>query len=410
MRIDDKNIVMEASCPSKYGNQDIKEYCESFLTDLRHDVWLMTPVTDSANNVTYKNVFCAACNNHSLKNIDFWELHPSCFEKSSGVQYSWKEDEGKDTNIISKLYPRKFGYWKYRLKGKPTNYVICFLHPKLTREKSHHLRCCEPFCGSKRNLKILPADPCSWMEEPNALARTAEEYQPAPIILNSLDKSEPIPKFSRCDDQHLQLENQKLYDILCTDGKARCKFKLGHCSQFLKSNSSFDDPSVADLERYFFNHSHIVVCGPEVNDSISCTWMYYTLSVLLFFMRAAIAGLIVHELVFLWLPAKSTMDKNLGGLGLTLLIQNVCALYGGRQSCRIITLIWHYCMLSSFTWILIFSYDCWLSLHQLFKVYQLIGEYDLWQFIIYFAVSQVGGSMCTFSPIQQETSNPLAWT
>lgn len=391
----DNNVPMVAFCPLNYENADIKKYCETTQTDLFHDVWLITPVDDSETETgeTYKNVFCAACNGRPLTNVSFWKLLPSCIETKTGTTFCLKDENRNYGSIFTNLFPRKIGYWKYRSGNTPVEDLICFLHST----KDVFLRPGNPSsCGCK----------CTKMEEspsfmPNNTNNTRSENsstessdfipKPEPLSLDCLqssidvnlnDKNLPSPRFSRCNDG-LRRQDKILYDILCTENK--CKHYLVDSTKFKYYPKSMTS-NMKKIENF----------EAEVNDSIKHTWVAVIYTILLFILRTAVVGLIIHELIFLWLPAKSTLDKNLGSLGFTLLIQNLCALYDSQKkilSCRIVASIWHYSMLSSFTWVLILSYDCWLSLRQLFQLYDLIGEYDQMQFLIYFAVSQVGKSM-----------------
>ena len=51
--------------------------CDVPFLDLSH--WF---VTSTANNYTYRNVYCAMCNGEKTEDLDFWDLEMDCSDPS----------------------------------------------------------------------------------------------------------------------------------------------------------------------------------------------------------------------------------------------------------------------------------------------------------------------------------------
>ena len=64
--------AMFSSCPQQNTNKNLESLCTSPKVDL----FRMLPVSDLQNRVTYKNVFCASCNQAS--NLTYWNFSASC--------------------------------------------------------------------------------------------------------------------------------------------------------------------------------------------------------------------------------------------------------------------------------------------------------------------------------------------
>ena len=64
--------AMSSSCPQHNTNKNLESLCTSPKVDL----FGMLPVSDLKNRVTYKNVFCASCN--QAGNLTYWNFSASC--------------------------------------------------------------------------------------------------------------------------------------------------------------------------------------------------------------------------------------------------------------------------------------------------------------------------------------------
>ena len=64
--------AMSSSCSQHNTNKNLESLC----TSPKADLFGMQPVSDLQNRVTYKNVFCASCNQAS--NLTYWNFSASC--------------------------------------------------------------------------------------------------------------------------------------------------------------------------------------------------------------------------------------------------------------------------------------------------------------------------------------------
>ena len=69
---DNDGYAMFSSCPQHNTNKNLKSLCTSPKVDL----FRMLPVSDLQSRVTYKNVFCASCN--QATNLTYWNFSASC--------------------------------------------------------------------------------------------------------------------------------------------------------------------------------------------------------------------------------------------------------------------------------------------------------------------------------------------
>lgn len=222
------------------------------------------------------------------------------------------------------------------------------------------------------------------------------------------DAEQTRPEFSKCDEDL----PEELYELLCLQpkGKAKkCKFIVEPCdlSKHRAVSENFNFNSEMDMERYKINSTTIYTCGPALV-MVQDTWVHDLLFLLLLLLRALLVGLVIYFLLFCWLPNKSTFDKGLTTLAVSLLLQCVCVLNSSQEneawvSCRVLAILWHYSMLCSSSWILILSYDYWLNLYQIFSIYELVDEYDLLQYLVYLLLSQLIPAVATGAALFWDT-------
>lgn len=76
-----RSYEMVAKCPPSYTNKDLKERCEKqfdYFADSSEDFTDIVPVTDNATEVSFKNVYCAVCNNITEDDIIKWGTNVVC--------------------------------------------------------------------------------------------------------------------------------------------------------------------------------------------------------------------------------------------------------------------------------------------------------------------------------------------
>ena len=76
-----KSYEMVAKCPSSYKNKDLKERCEKrfdYFADSSEDFTDIVPVADNATEVSFKNVYCAVCNDITEDDVIKWGTNVVC--------------------------------------------------------------------------------------------------------------------------------------------------------------------------------------------------------------------------------------------------------------------------------------------------------------------------------------------
>ncbi|KAK7601659.1 hypothetical protein V9T40_009100 [Parthenolecanium corni] len=417
-------VYMKTACPSSWNSSTaIRENCEStnpMLLTL--DVWITTPVTDLQTNITYRNMFCAFC--HQVYEFDFWKLGLTC---SPSANEPSQVPLHLDENILSKLHINDASpdSWIYDTPDNATYH--CLYHGKV--EEDTYLRYCVPSVVDSCSPNWLGSPNCSTytsyafvdnkvFKNPDCLAcnnvsKPATCIHPSPKHLNStltvniLNKN--IMKIPRC---HEIPGNASAYEIICPTEKPAIK-EITECS----SNSNkclidgyFDissdinfldnvtihvksrDMTFNDSEYLKVNNSFIYVCGHEIPRTV-LQQIYDTVDdwVSEILIKLSIVCLVLHLFFFQQLPEmKNLSGKNLAVFCFMLLIALLGFEIGPRlPRCEILAVVLHYSLLSCFTWMLIMSYDCWLSLYRATKKFRAAGGKHSNKFLIYCALSNI---------------------
>ncbi|CAF3691288.1 unnamed protein product [Adineta steineri] len=81
-------IWMRTECLSIYIGSQVDVQCRNLNNQLFNDnPILFIPVTSLQTNITYRNYYCAYCNNDINKNIQSWEYKPFCYGDGSENDY-----------------------------------------------------------------------------------------------------------------------------------------------------------------------------------------------------------------------------------------------------------------------------------------------------------------------------------
>ncbi|KAL5009139.1 hypothetical protein ScPMuIL_014720 [Solemya velum] len=71
-------FYMINKCPAEYKIGQMMERCEIEYGNLRPDITNILPVTSLRTNLTYRNAFCAICNNEFVADFLYWETELIC--------------------------------------------------------------------------------------------------------------------------------------------------------------------------------------------------------------------------------------------------------------------------------------------------------------------------------------------
>ncbi|CAC5407114.1 unnamed protein product [Mytilus coruscus] len=75
---DSTSVLMVDTCPS-FADNKTKYLCEKKNDDLIDQIQNL-PVTDSRNNLIFRNMYCALCHNETKENIRKWQLEIQCLD------------------------------------------------------------------------------------------------------------------------------------------------------------------------------------------------------------------------------------------------------------------------------------------------------------------------------------------
>ncbi len=98
------SVWMRTEClPIYYGSQVFNQ-CQNFHNQSFDDnPILFIPVTSLQTNITYRNYYCAYCNNDINENIQFWEYKPFCYGDGSEKSYLTLNDDDQVQYYIHNL-------------------------------------------------------------------------------------------------------------------------------------------------------------------------------------------------------------------------------------------------------------------------------------------------------------------
>jgi hypothetical protein len=81
-------IWMRTECLPMYVGSQVDIECRNLNNQTFNDnPILFIPVTSQQTNITYRNYYCAYCNNDRNDNIQFWEYKPFCHGDGSEKDY-----------------------------------------------------------------------------------------------------------------------------------------------------------------------------------------------------------------------------------------------------------------------------------------------------------------------------------
>lgn len=421
-------VYMKTSCPLSWNSsKEVQDNCES--TDpmlLAFDVWLITPVTDLTTNITYRNMFCAFC--HQVYEFDFWKLGLTCSPSQSEPSLV---PLVLDKSILSKLqvndsFPNS---WVYMSPDNAT--YLCLYHGKVTEDT--YLRYCVPSvvdscsanwtapseCSTYTSFTFVDYQAyrnpdcltCNYISQPPTCSRPPAKHSNSTLTVNILNKD--IMKIPRC--QQIP-RNASAHELICPSEKSTEKAAtkvMSECSSstfqclidgYFDIASDIDfldnvtiyiksrDMSFNESEYAIVNKTFLYVCGREIPRTLLQQiydqvddWVSEIL------IKLSIICLVLHLIFFQQLPEmKNLSGKNLAFFCLMLLIALLGFEIGPRlPSCQILAVVLHYSLLSCFTWMLIMSYDCWLSLYRATKKFRAAGGKHSNKFLMYCFLSNI---------------------
>lgn len=382
-----ESIYMVDTCKSSWRVEKISKYCLSGnLANNSQDIFLQIPVLSRTTNITYKNVFCALCNDD--KTFNFWEVavQPVVASPTSSNE--------------SNTFLREKDFWKNFTNGLIDKYNV---HASMPEELSLNVRHCS--CANAN-----PSKSCETCRLPSS---TKETDYPAVIHI----KVENIPFVRICrqippdnsasktlcqrnsanhdDEPSHPTELSYSYIDECfyetIDGKLCLINSFFESHQFevmdedtvfvYKYNSNF-----SSSEWIFQTNTSIYLCGTSIPQSPRQRWfsnVNSTLSTL--FISASIVFLMLHLIMY---GTTKKMRYPLGRIiscysGTLLVTFTLFEITDYLSSCKIVAALLHYLFLSCFAWLVVASFDCWRTVTTPTRIRNTEKENSFKRFLIY---------------------------
>ena len=182
--------VVINGCP---GNTEASSATvRAYVTDAKTDLFKSLPVFDHVTNLTYKNYFCAKCNQAS--NLTFWRVEAKCDHSvanntsssnviSSCDQFKFKPNESKQSRLCILRRPRIYTcslksdhkVWK-TIEDLCKAYLLPVCYERSQHDNPHCVLCsrmpsdmnayCSSFCGVREGLTdVKPRPPLGYIFE-----------------------------------------------------------------------------------------------------------------------------------------------------------------------------------------------------------------------------------------------------
>lgn len=425
---------MIKSCPDSWNDTSITKQClAQNTTIISYDSLLKIPVTSTENGITYGNVFCAICNEETK--YKFWSVGFT-YEyvatsanvdviNSSGIdvsEYSTTEDRNITIlDIKNNLSFNETGemFWSSNVNG---SFHKLYLQEKLPSELTS-VRFCVPdavhtcpdnsSCGTNtsyvyyadRTYKNVYCARCNNVTGP--LEGCAKYYKEVDNNVIEIAVEEAILPIPHC---HEIPADSAAHALLCEKeedapppdscyGVAKATKKLCYINGYYylsRKDFYFIDNETIFLHEYdsefpfaewaFIDEDKIYVCGTTIPRTKYQRIMNFINSVTTeILIKVSMICILLHLLAFTQLSELQNLSgKNLASFCVALLSAFLLFDVGPwLPSCEMVAIAEHYCFLSCFTWMLIMSYDVWLSLYRATSQFRTSGGKHGTKFLLY---------------------------
>lgn len=219
------SVWMRTECLPIYRGSQVENFCRNGLNETFNDnPILFIPVTSLRTNITYRNFFCAYCNNDMKKDIQFWEYKPFCY------------GDGSENSYLTLNSEEQVDYYIHNLTKNCTKKTILYPHERGSSTPSAFIRPCKQSLPS-----ICPIGTPKDLAENCSSFGTAYRYVP---------RSDMIYRNSYCA-QCQAMEN--LENLTCLDPALRSStFPMTQIR--INPLSILFDPIL--LQRYLNNQSN----------------------------------------------------------------------------------------------------------------------------------------------------------
>ena len=421
------SVWMRTECLPIYHGSQVENFCRNWQNETFNDnPILFIPVTSLQTNITYRNFFCAYCNNDMKKDIQFWEYKPFCYGDGSENSYLTLNTEEQleyyihnlTKNCTKKtiLYPHERGSSIPSVFIRPCKQSLPSICPLGTPEdlaencssfgtayryvprsdiiyrNSYCAECYAPdglenitcFDSALRSstfpMTQIRINPLSILFDPILLQRYLNNHNNSQLIY-SIDYN-----CSKSDELYNLIE-KRCSQISQTHGELILSMKCSHLMETsLQSNEtiSYDNGSLYLInlsfylskdQYYYLQNDRILFCGDSwlsisKPSSVSLTFPFYRDILSMICTSISLLCLLIFIVVFFMISSLHNLP------GKCLLLLSISLFLGQltfisisnfpqyHSLCLISSILIHYFYLASFLWLLIISINIYSAFHQ----------------------------------------------
>lgn len=405
------HVWMRTKCLSNYIGSPSDNLCRNLNNEtFTNNPLLYIPVTSLQTNITYRNYFCAYCNNDANDNIQFWEYRTFCGANGTGSDYMTLSKEEQVNYYIHNLtrscsktiyYPHIRGYLQpsvFIRACKRSLPPICpagtsidlarncsLSAPAYRYDNTANVIYHNPYCAECNNLnnhKITCFDPnrvsgvtvtvqrvypLSILFDPNLVKRYLNsDFETNSTIQTIYSLSYKCTK----SDELYNLFLKKCSRITNSNKEIIISMKCSHPRQTLENYLQYNNGSLYLTEQsilltkdqyVFINDRHIVFCADQWKQIFQPKLPFYRSILSIICSSISLLCLLIFAISFWLIPSLHNLPgKCLLFLSISLFIGQLTFISTSdliqySSICFISAILIHYFYLSSFFWLLIIA-------------------------------------------------------
>lgn len=408
-------------CPATWSNSQIRDACEN--PDDR-DGMLGNPVTSRSTGLAYRNTFCAACNDDAADPI-IWDTRLVCDGPTDVT------GNGSDKiAVLDTLRYSENGRWtvEYQSKLYDCNPVVVppvavhfrSCHPNLVdtchsmwshnETRANEIRSnCEAYTTIVYNddqpYKNIHCAMCNYVPVQNLTCELLVLHNRIPPFesrsFTALFVAQPGHRKCRGSDKFYDPFSKTCRPLRVSVPGDKYGGVPLNCTTIVMYPMVPDDwRPPADAEYVKLENGTTAVCVNTTVGPVPAAEAFKSATLTYVGLGISVVFLIVHLAVFAALPEmKNLSGKNLASFCVSLVCSYASFVAGNwltGPACYAGAAITYYTFLTSFTWMLVMSFDCWRSLRLATVELRVTTGRQTKKFLVYSAVCWLVPAMATF--------------
>ncbi|PSN54745.1 hypothetical protein C0J52_04859 [Blattella germanica] len=372
-------IYLISSCPHNWNINHTRKKCEhpgyTYIDPL-----LEAPITSQRTNLTYRNSYCAFCNNDfQPKDDEIWPINFHCVWRpglesvNSTIllqRLSFDSDAGEWFLNLTGLSELRM-LWRIPLYG---DYDMASPYYELEYGAEKEGTTCEPIPVQPPNVRYCDLDVINTCAENWTKSEVKESCQAYSSHLCAEHRVYRNYHCVRCNNlDALQVDDcmvalQVFINLTDCDqitfGAEEYELNEDNMTVFVPIQGKMYQPH----EYHMLNGSFLAVCVQKlVGRTPDTTDLQY---ITIVGISMSIGFLVLHLAVFISTFSKRNLSSmNLASLCISLLVLYITFIVSGFLKprsipCVLIACLLHYALLTAFCWMLIISFDIWRALRQ----------------------------------------------